>query len=239
MNILSLLYHTLLLRPFFNLLILLYAVLPVHDFGLAIVIFAFFMRLLQMPLLWKTRKSQLDLVRIQPQLQELRKNMKDNREAQARAVMELYQKERVNPFSGCLMLPAQIAIAFAIFDVFRKGFAPGRIASLQYSFLPVLNRLTIHPYAFGLVDLSLPSPIFGALAALAQFVETRFLSQNQPQPKDDFSKALMWQTKFFVPLLIFGISFTLPSALALYWTLVHIFGIVQELIMRRRARTMA
>ena len=236
MNPLSFIYRTLLLRPLFNLLVILYAVLPIHDLGLAIVCFAFLMRVIQFPLLWKTKKSQLDLARIQPQLEEIKGRYRDNKEAQAKAVMELYRNERVNPFSGCLMLPLQLAIAFAIFDVFRKGFDLARIASLQYPFLSLLNGLQVHPYGFGLVDLSLPFPIFGALAALAQFFETQIVSRNQPQPKDDFSKALTWQTKYFVPILIFSISFQLPSALPLYWTLINIFGMLQELFMRYFAR---
>ena len=60
---------------------------------------------------------------LQPQLQENSENIKMTTKSQ-QAMMELYQKHEVNPFSGCLPLLAQMPILYALFSALRNFFSP-------------------------------------------------------------------------------------------------------------------
>lgn len=189
-------------------------------------------RLLLSPFLWKAQRAQKDLAAIQPEIKRIQAETKDNREAQGKALMELYAKHKVNPFSGCLLMLIQLPILIALFQVFRKGADP---AELKYLYHFVANPGALNTVSFGVINLAKGNLYLGVIAAAAQFLQTR-LSAPAPAPsgeKKDFSQVMQWQATYIFPALILVWSYTLPSALTLYWTILSIFGIVQEIVMRR------
>ena len=115
-------YNTVLYQPLFNALILLYEYFPGHDFGIAIVVLTLIIRFALYPSSAQAIKSQEAMARLQPKIKELQDKYKDNKEQQAKEIMELYQKEKINPFSGCLPLLIQLPILIALYQVFLKGF---------------------------------------------------------------------------------------------------------------------
>ncbi len=235
-NIFLLGYHEILWRPLFNGLVWFYTVLPFHDMGLAIIALTIGIRLIFAPLLWHSQKTQKTLARLQPELKKIQEEFKDKKEAHARATMELYAKHRINPFLGCLLLFIQLPVLIALFRVFRSGFD---VSSLAYLYSFVHNPGLLNPIAFGLFDLTKGSIYLGILAALTQYAQARFmLTTPATLPKDgaDVTQMLQWQSVYVFPLLVLASSASLPSALSLYWTVLNIFGIVQEIIMRRTYR---
>lgn len=232
MDFLKLLYTEILWRPLFNGLLWLYAVVPVHDLGLAIVILTVVIRLLLAPLLWKGGKAQRALAALQPEIQKVRDNHRDNREAQGKALFELYAKHKVNPFSGCLMIIIQLPILIALFQVFQQGFDPAALV-YRYPFVPDPGEL--NPISFGILDVRKGNVVLGIIAAALQYFQARLSLRAAAPPQGDFAKALNWQTLYVFPALIIVWSVTFPSALTLYWTVLNVFGIVQEIIMKKRA----
>ena len=232
MNPVIALYTEVLYRPLFNGLVWFYNVLPWQDFGLAIIALTIVIRLVLAPILWKAQKSQKELAAIQPEIKKLQEQFKNNKEAQGKALMELYAKHRVNPFSGCLLMLVQLPILIALFQVFQHGF---NSSELQYLYSFVQNPGNLNPVSFWLLDLSRGSIYLGIVAALTQYLQTK-MTVVLPAPsgnKNDFSRMLQWQSIYIFPLLILAWSYTLPSALTLYWTVLNIFGIVQEIVMRK------
>ncbi len=96
------LFHTLLYQPIFNLLVFLYNVIPGGDIGFAIIALTILIKVALWPLMHSSLKSQKALQEIQPKIEELKEKHKDDREALAKEMMELYQNEKVNPLSSCL-----------------------------------------------------------------------------------------------------------------------------------------
>ena len=104
MSFLTLAFNTILYRPLFNALLLLYEYLPGQDFGVAIIVLTCIIRLALYPSTLKSIKSQKALQEIQPKIKEIQTKFKHKKEEQGRAMMELYKKEKINPLSGCLPL---------------------------------------------------------------------------------------------------------------------------------------
>jgi YidC/Oxa1 family membrane protein insertase len=229
-------FNIILYRPLFNVLILLYQYLPGQDFGVAIIILTILIRILFYPLSSKAIKSQKTLQDLQPKLQEIQKKYKDDKEKQTRVLMELYQKANINPFSGCLPLLIQLPILIALYQVLRRGLAPGEMLNL-YSFVP--NPGEINSTFLGLVNLGEPSIILAALSAILQFFQTKMLTPAMPQAdKKDamtyFSNIFQKQALYVFPILTFFILLRLPSAIGLYWLVSTIFSMLQQYFIVKR-----
>ena len=231
MNPIFSLYNEILYRPLFNALVWIYAVLPLQDIGVAIIVLTIVIRALLTPFFWKARKSQQELSALQPEIKRLQERYKNDREAQGKALMELYKTKKVNPFSGCLILLLQLPLLIALFQVFRLGLDPAQL-SLLYSFVP--NTGPIDPISFGILDLSKGNIFLGAAAALATFWQTKMsMDKKTMATSGEFSRMMSWQMLYLFPGFILIWSYTLPSALTLYWTVLSVLGIVQEIVMKK------
>src|SRR5271169_5663201 len=100
--------------PLFNALVLIYDYIPGHDFGLAIIGLTLIIRIVLYPLSITAFKSQKAIQKLQPQLQELQKKYKDNKETLAKETLELYRTEKINPFSGLFLAILQLPILLAL-----------------------------------------------------------------------------------------------------------------------------
>lgn len=215
-------------RPLFNSLVLIYNYLPWHDFGLAIIILTAVIRLILYPLSVKSLNSQRVLQKLQPKLQEIQKKHKNDKEKQAKETLELYKKEKVNPFSGLFLALIQLPILIALYNVFWRGLKSGELNNL-YSF--VLNPVNINPSFLNLVDLSKPNLIFAFLAGIVQFFQTKMLMpvSNKGEAKENMMASIMQkQMTYFFPVITVIILFNLPSALGLYWIASGLFSIAQQ-----------
>lgn len=232
MNPFLIFYNEVLWRPLFNGLVAFYSFLPGQDLGIAIIALTIVIRTLLAPLLTRAQESQRKMASLQSEVKRIQAQMKDDREGQGKALMALYAAHRVNPFFAFLALGVQLPILIALFQVFRQGLQPSSLAYL-YSFIP--HPLLLNHVSLGILDLTKGNIFLGLVAAVSQYFQTKLMT---PPPvvgsgKKDFSQMLQWQTTYIFPVLILVWSYSLPSALTLYWTVMNIFGIVQELIARR------
>ncbi|MBI3631218.1 MAG: YidC/Oxa1 family membrane protein insertase [Candidatus Sungbacteria bacterium] len=226
-------YNEFLWRPLFNGLVGLYIILPGHDLGLAIILLTLIIRAALAPLLSRAQESQRAMAILQPEVKRIHDQFKNNREAQGKALMALYAEHRVSPFFAFLALVVQLPILIALFQVFRQGLQASSLVYL-YAFIP--HPALLNPVSVGFLNLGKGNIILGVVAALTQYFQTRLItppSRPDSDPKD-FAAILQWQTLYLFPGLILVWSYSLPSALTLYWTVMNTFGIVQELIKRRK-----
>ena len=101
-------YNLILYQPLFNLLIFLYNLIPWHDLGIAIIVLTIVIKVVLWPLSGKALKSQKALQSLQPKIEDLKAQYKDDKEGMSRAMMALYKTEKINPFSSCLPLLIQL-----------------------------------------------------------------------------------------------------------------------------------
>src|SRR4030042_2639385 len=158
--------NKILYKPLFNALVLLYQYLPGKDFGIAVIALTLVIRLILYPLMAKSIKSQKVLTELQPKIKEIQEKYKNDKEKQARETMALYQKEKINPFGGCLPLIIQLPILIALYRVFWKGLQPEAMEKL-YSFVP--NPGIIDPTFLGFLNLADPNFIEAIVAGIAQY----------------------------------------------------------------------
>ncbi len=231
------LFNLILYKPLFNILILLYQYLPGQDFGIAIILLTILIRVLFYPLGAKAIKSQKILQELQPKTREIQKKYKDDKEKQTRAIMELYQKEKINPFSGCLPLLIQLPILFALYQVFRRGLVPEEMINL-YHFVP--NPGQIDPTFFGIINLAQPLLILAILAGIFQFIQTKMITpktskvQKEEGQMAQFSGMMQKQTLYFFPIFTVLILWRLPAAIGLYWIITALFSIIQQYLIFKK-----
>src|SRR5712691_3663838 len=87
--------------------------------GLSIVILVMLIRLLLVPLFVKQVKAQRKMAQHAPQLQELRKKYKGDKQRLNEETMKFYKENGVNPLAGCLPMIPQMIVFFALFNVLR------------------------------------------------------------------------------------------------------------------------
>jgi len=232
-------FNVILYQPLFNALVFLYEYLPGHDFGMAVITLTVTIRLLFYPLMVRSIKSQKSLSELQPKIQEIQSKYKDDKEKQARATMELYQKEKINPFGGCLPLLIQLPILFALYRVFWQGFQPEAMDML-YSFVP--HPGAINPTFLGIINLGEASLVLAVLAGITQFFQTRMITPKTPKSKKEegqmaqFSGMMQKQMLYFFPIFTVFILWKLPAAIGLYWVITALFSILQQYLIFKKPK---
>lgn len=225
----SQIYNTVIYYPILNILVLLYDYLPIRDIGLSIIALTVIIRVILAPLMHKSLKSQKALSALQPKMNDLREKHKDDREAQAKAMLDLYKEHKVNPFSSCLPVLIQIPFLLAIFHVLRRTLN-GESGSLEglYSFVP--NPGSLDPYFFGVINLAQSNIVFAVLAGLAQYWQSRIIIkwQGNSNNQDTTTKMMNTQMMYVLPIITVVFAWTLPAGLPLYWIVTTLFAVGQQ-----------
>ena len=87
------------------------------NFGIAILATTVLLKLFFFPLANKSYKSMANMKKVQPKMEEIKAKHGDDRQAQQKAMMELYKKEKINPVAGCWPILLQIPVFFALYKV--------------------------------------------------------------------------------------------------------------------------
>ncbi len=107
-------------RPLGDILNFIYEYLAFRNYGLSIIFFTIFVRLLILPLTIKQYKSTAKVQELQPQIQEIQRKYRNDKEKMNMELMKLYQENNTNPASGCFPLLVQMPIIFSLWYVITK-----------------------------------------------------------------------------------------------------------------------
>ncbi|MCI6039519.1 MAG: YidC/Oxa1 family membrane protein insertase [Clostridiales bacterium] len=91
----------------------------IHNYGWSMVIFTILIKLVLLPLDYKSRKSMRRMTRLQPQVAKLQKKYANDKEKLNQKTAELYRREGINPMSGCLPMLVSMVILFIMFAAMR------------------------------------------------------------------------------------------------------------------------
>lgn len=197
-------FTTIIIQPIFNLLVLIYALLPGHNFGLAIIIFTLLVRLLMWPLVKKQLNQAKAMRELAPEIKKIKQAAKGDRQKESQMTMELYKEREINPFASIGILVVQLPIIIGLYSGLNRIIKdPHQIISFSYSGLHNLGWMKtlahdIHRFddsLLGFVNLGRkaidqhgiywPAMIIVALAAVAQYYQSR-----QLMPKSQDSRSL-------------------------------------------------
>lgn len=232
-------FSTVFYQPIYNALAYLISVVPGGNVGVSIILLTVLVRGILLPLSHKSVVSQAKMRAIAPHIEKLKEKHKDDKQEQARKTMELYKEHGINPFSGCLLVIVQLPVIFALYFVFFKGL-PSLNTEHLYSFiqLPLVPSM-----AFLGLNLANKSIIIAFLAAITQYYQIKLSipamapaeKGAKPSFKDDFARSFNVQMRYMLPIIVFGISYSISAAIALYWTTSNLFSIAHELYVKRKA----
>lgn len=194
-------FEVIIVKPIFNLLVLVYGILPGHNFGLSIILFTIVVRLLMWPLVKKQLHQAKAMRELQPELKRIKKATKGNRQQESLMLMELYKERGISPFGSLGTLIVQLIILIGLYSGLRRVVEnPHAMIDYSYTWLHGLGGLkalaaNIHSFdatLFGLVDLTksairpggglyIPALLIVLGSAVAQFYQSK---QLLPAPKD-------------------------------------------------------
>ncbi len=192
------------------------------SFGLAIIAFTVFVKLLLLPLTIKATRSQKAMQALGPQLNEIKRLYANDRAKQSQETMRLYAENKVNPAGGCLPMiiqfPILIGLYQSLYAIAQQSASVGGFLWVKSLALPDTWMGTGPGIAHnGLFILPL-------LAGLGQLVQQRMMMTNTQDPQ----QKMMNQIMQFMPLMIVYFGFKFPAGLALYWCTSTLFAIVQQ-----------
>ena len=87
----------------------------IQNYGLAIIIFTILLKILMLPISIKQQKTIKKSAKLQVKVKEIQQKYSNDQVRQSQELMELYKKENMSPFSGCLSSIVQIVIVISMF----------------------------------------------------------------------------------------------------------------------------
>lgn len=193
-----------------------YLVMPMSDlldwfhkqlggYGLSILIVTFLVRLVIFPLFLKQQKSTKAMQEIQPQINKIRDKYKGDNQKIQQKTMEVFKENGVNPMAGCMPMLIQLPVMFAFYQaiMYNQHIAHSHFLYMQLG----------EPDPYKIV------PFLAALTTYIQFIATG--TGDNPQ-----MKIMIWA----MPIMIFFMALSFPSALSLYWVYGNVFTILQYVL---------
>lgn len=231
MNPFSYLFTILLIQPFFNIVVGLYALLS--DVAFAIIGATIILKLVLYPVNKKIIVSQVEtqekVKKIQGSLKQLQEKYKNDPMRFNQEMQNLYKEVGFNPFASMGPLLLQTIVLFAFYKVFILIPSPDNL-SMLYSFMPHITQVSMVTF-WGVDFAAKNNNIFIGLLAVANFLQIylsqRRMQQISPQPKGTsvFAYAMV--------LLIVFISSQFNTAFILYWLVSSIITIIQQELIYR------
>jgi YidC/Oxa1 family membrane protein insertase len=208
------------------------------SWGWAIVLLTVSMRALLIPLFIKQYHSMQRLQAHMPEMKAIQAKYKDDKQRQQQEIMKFYQENKVNPFSSCLPLAAQIPVFISLFYMLRQ--------SLRHDICPELNPHlhasvthacgpTGHAGFLFIHDLTSTATGGALIALLVLYVGTQVASSlismaTSPQAMDKNQRIMM----LALPVVFVFFVIRFPAGLLVYWITTNLWTIAQGQVMRWR-----
>ena len=215
-------------KPLFKLMSYIYGI--VGNFGVAILLVTVIIKLFFFPLANKSYASMANMKKVQPEMTAIRERFADDRQAQQKAMMELYKKEKINPAAGCWPILIQIPVFFALYKVIyvtiEMRHAPfvGWIQDLSAPDpTSIFNLFGLLPYD---VPIFLLVGVWPLLMGITMFIQM----QMNPAPPDPTQQMIFkWMPVVFTFMLA-----TFPAGLVIYWAWNNFLSIIQQGVIMKR-----
>lgn len=191
-------------QPIFNLLTLIYALLPGHNFGVAIIVFTIVVRLAMYPLLKKQLRHTKAMRELQPEIKKIKEKTKGNKQQESLLMMELYKEREIKPLSFIGLMIVQVVIFLALFQgLSRVVNDPYEIYNFSYE--PIQNMSSMQELnaditifdntLLGVIDLSRPAIgpegfYFAAFLLVLGSSVIQFFQIKQTMPSDKEARKL-------------------------------------------------
>jgi YidC/Oxa1 family membrane protein insertase len=183
------------------------------SYGMAIIVMTIIIRTVLLPLNIKQTKSSMAMSKLQPEIKKLQEKYKNDPQKSQQEMMKLYKERGASPLSGCLPMLIQWPIFIALYYVFNnlKG-----ISGIHFLWIKDLGKKDI---------------ILAVLSGL-----TTYFSSSLMMSSADSSHAKQTSNmNIGMSVFMIFISWSLKSALVLYWVVSNLIQILQTVLIKKIA----
>ncbi|QFQ32765.1 membrane protein insertase YidC [Buchnera aphidicola (Aphis fabae)] len=191
-------------QPLFKLLSILYNI--IGNWGFSIILITFIMKAVTYPLTKAQYISMAKMRKLQPKINEIKKNFGNNKQRMSQEMMNLYKKEKINPLGGCLPVFIQMPIFLSLYYML--------IGSVE---------LRHAPFLLWIKDLSAQDPYY-VLPIVMGF--TMFFIQSTSS--SNISDPLQQKIMNFMPIVFTVFFLWFPAGLVLYYIVSNLVTIIQQ-----------
>ncbi|MFB3115381.1 MAG: membrane protein insertase YidC, partial [Nitrospirales bacterium] len=195
-------------KPLFFVLLFFYDY--TNNYGAAIILLTICIKLLFVPLQYKSYKSMQGMQKIQKPVQALQKKFKEDRERLNRELIKLYKEHKVNPVGGCLPMLLQMPAFISLFNI-----------------LYMTVDLRQAPFMLWITDLSVPDPFY--VLPILMGVSMVLQQKIMPTTMDPTQAKMM----LMLPVFLTFLFLTFPAGLVLYWLTNNVLTITQQFVTDR------
>ncbi len=181
-----------------------------HNYGLTIVLLTIAIKMLFVPLQYKSYKSMKQMQMIQPKVLAVQEKFKDDRDRLNKELIKLYRDHKVNPVGGCLPMVLQMPVFVALFNI-----------------LYMTIDLRQAPLGLWITDLSVQDPYY--VLPIIMGVTMVIQQKITPTTMDPTQAKIMLMLPAFMTFLF--INF--PAGLVLYWLTNNTLTILQQVMTDR------
>jgi YidC/Oxa1 family membrane protein insertase len=215
-------------KPIFLVLVFFHGLLG--NFGLAILLMTFLIKLAFFPLANKSYSAMSKMKLMQPETVKIREKYPDDKAKQQQEIMALYKKVGANPLAGCLPIVIQIPVFFSLYKVLfvtiEMRHAPffGWIHDLSApdptSFANLFGLLPFNPLAVPTIGHFLAIGAWPLLMGVTMFLQQKL----NPQPVDPIQARMF----MFLPIVFTYMLSAFPAGLVIYWSWNNLLSIAQQ-----------
>lgn len=181
-----------------------------HNYGLTIILLTIIIKLLFIPLQYKSYTSMKKMQGIQPRVAAVQEKFKDDRERLNKELIKLYRDHKVNPVGGCLPMILQMPVFVSLFNI-----------------LYMTIDLRQAPLGLWITDLSVQDPYY--ILPIIMGISMMVMQKIQPTTMDPTQAKVM----MMLPALMTFLFINFPAGLVLYWLTNNVLTIVQQLVTDR------
>ncbi len=175
------------------------------NYGIDIIILSILIKIIFLPLTQISMKSMKEMQKVQPEMNRLKEQYKNDKAKLQQEIMLLYKRRKINPMSGCLPMLIQIPVFIALYNALQNGI-----------------EMRHAPFFLWIMDLSAKDPIY--ITPLIMGV-TMFMQQKMTPTAGDPAQAKMF---LLMPVMFTFLFLNFPSGLVLYWLVNNVLSIAHQ-----------
>jgi YidC/Oxa1 family membrane protein insertase len=181
------------------------------NFGIDIIILSILIKIIFIPLTQISMKSMKEMQKVQPEMNRLKEQYKNDKARLQQEIMLLYKRRKINPMSGCLPMVIQIPVFIALYN------------ALQYTI-----EMRHAPFFLWIRDLAAKDPIYITPLIMGA---TMVLQQKMTPTATDPTQAKMF---LLMPVMFTFLFLNFPSGLVIYWLVNNVLSIAHQYYMNKK-----
>jgi YidC/Oxa1 family membrane protein insertase len=182
-----------------------------NNFGIDIIILSILIKILFLPLTQISMKSMKEMQKVQPEMNRLREQFKNDKTKLQQEIMLLYKRRKINPMSGCLPMLIQIPVFIALYNALQNSI-----------------EMRHAPFTFWIMDLSAKDPIYITPLIMGA---TMVIQQKMTPTAMDPAQAKIFM---LMPIIFTFLFLNFPSGLVLYWMVTNVLSIAHQYYMNKK-----